>query len=290
MSAKLSPAVGLCAFLVVVTTFRPASAQTPLSTTPPTTAKAAPTLEVRRGWQSESAEFDVSDSESTNTPGAATVDTASTGKRVSAPASVTYFAFDTLPDGSACIRLRRGSPSDALVAAIKMDTHAIMAGLADPGYQRCPSGAGPETTPALEAVSFWRVTGEDMLPKPSPRIAPGYMLAGKLAYLEAGSQPTARFEHPTPLGTLVIEATSLLFVDWGDGPGLDGPHVGPGGPWPDGNVTHFWTTTDRYDIRVIQRWTARWTLAGATGTLQGLETQGLIDDFEVRQLQAVRNR
>jgi len=34
-------------------------------------------------------------------------------------------------------------------------------------------------------------------PRPAPRIAPGYMLAGKLAYLEAGTVPMVTFEHRT---------------------------------------------------------------------------------------------
>lgn len=150
-------------------------------------------------------------------------------------------------------------------------------------------GFGDPYHPAIEAVRFWRLLGQDVLPEPSPRIAPGYMLAGKTAYLEAAGQPTARFENPTPLGPLVIDATSQLFVDWGDGSGRGGPYTGMGGPWPDGDITHVWTTAGSYDIRVVQRWTARWSLGSAAGTLDGLQTTGAIDDFEVRQLQAVRN-
>ena len=122
-----------------------------------------------------------------------------------------------------------------------------------------------------------------------PHIAPGWMLAGKMAYLEAGSTPAAHFEHPTPLGLLTIDATSKLFVDLGDGATLDGPHTGSGGPWPNGTITHSWTTARTYDVTVTQRWTATWHLGPATGQLAGLATQGTIDDFEVRQLQAVRN-
>ncbi|MGQ0521475.1 MAG: hypothetical protein ACT4PX_10050, partial [Actinomycetota bacterium] len=141
-----------------------------------------------------------------------------------------------------------------------------------------------------QAAAFWRIAGEDLLPRPEPRIAPGFMLAGKLAYLEANTRPTARFEHPTPLGLLVIEATSTLYVDWGDRTGLDGPHAGPGAPWPDGTITHSWSTADRYDVRVVQRWSATWRLGGtAPAPLAGLATEGTIDGFEVRQLQAVRN-
>ncbi|MGI8684743.1 MAG: hypothetical protein ACR2MO_06600 [Acidimicrobiales bacterium] len=157
-------------------------------------------------------------------------------------------------------------------------------------YPLCPGTVPSDRTPIIEAATYWRVAGEDLLPKPAPHIAPGYMLAGKLAFLETNSQPTVRFEHPTPLGPLTIDATSTLFVDWGAGGSLDGPHGGPGGPWPDGEITHYWTDARTYYIRVEQRWTATWRLAGDGGTLAGLTTEGLLPDFEVRQLQAVRNR
>ena len=115
------------------------------------------------------------------------------------------------------------------------------------------------------------------------------MLAGTLAYLETGTDRTARFEHPTPLGVLTIEASSQVFVDWGDGEGLQGPYDGPGGPWPDGNITHAWTDARAYDVVVTQQWTGRWELGGESGDLAGLVTEGRIDDFQVRELQAVRN-
>lgn len=206
-----------------------------------------------------------------------------------------YFALVptlvTQPDGSRCMgdaRRRFDSAELAEAAANIRQTYEWRA--TDGGWLPCPSAdAPPDRRPAEEAAEFWRVAGEDLLPKPSPRIAPGYMLAGKLAYLEAGTQATARFEHPTPLGSLVIDATSRLMVDWGDGSGLTGPHTGPGGPWPNGGITHFWTTAATYDVRVVQQWTGRWSLGGASGTLEGLETEALIEDFEVRQLQAVRN-
>ena len=186
--------------------------------------------------------------------------------------------------------VRRAYPDPASAAAAAAITANFGWQVTVGGFLPCPSpGAPPGATPGDHASSYWRVVGKDLLPKPSPRIVPGYMLAGKLAYLESGSQPTARFQHPTPLGTLVIEAASHLYVDWDDGSGLDGPHAGPGGPWPNGTITHYWTTARTYDVRVVQRWTARWTLGASTGTLDGLETEGVIDDFEVRQLQAVRN-
>ncbi|MDP9071063.1 MAG: hypothetical protein M3N68_07225, partial [Actinomycetota bacterium] len=148
----------------------------------------------------------------------------------------------------------------------------------------------PRTSPAVQANEYWKQVGEDRLPKPRPHIAPGYMLAGKTAYLEGNTAMTDRFDHPTPLGPLTIDAKSQLFVDWGDGGGVQGPFDNTGGPWPHGTITHYWTNAGRYDIVVTQRWTATWHLSGSSGELSELATVGRIEDFEVRQLQAVRNR
>lgn len=193
-------------------------------------------------------------------------------------------------EGNPCVRTTRYPYPTAGAAAIAEDVARVVWPLAVRSYPLCPGVVIPDPTPATEAASYWRVAGEDLLPKPAPRIAPGYMLAGKLAYLEANTQPSVHFEHPTPLGLLTIDANSKLFVDWGAGGRLDGPHTGPGGPWPGGNITHYWTDARAYDIRVEQRWSATWHLAGQGGTLVGLTTEGVIPDFEVRQLQAVRNR
>jgi hypothetical protein len=207
-----------------------------------------------------------------------------------APVYYAYFPqLDTLPDGSRCVRvIRRGYP-DPMSAAVAEDTENVLWSLTLEDYPPCPGAQAPVRTPATEAATFWRLQGEDLLPKPAPRIAPGYMLAGKLAYLETGATMATRFEHATPLGPLTIEATSTVFVDWGDGTGRDGPHAGPGGPWPNGTITHTWTTAKPYDVTVVQRWTATWRLGGTSGTLDGLTTEARIEDFPVRQLQAVRN-
>ena len=198
---------------------------------------------------------------------------------------------EVLPDGSRCIRtVRRAYPS-ALHAAIAEDAENLLWRLAAASFPACPARAAePPRAPAAQAAEFWRVVGEDLLPKPSPRIAPGYMLAGKLAYLEAGTVPTAAFEHPTPAGVLRIEARAEHWVDWDDGSSLSGPFDHPGGPWPHGTITHHWTDVGHYDVRVIQRWTGRWVLGTESGELAGLETEEVIEDFPVEQVQAVINR
>lgn len=214
------------------------------------------------------------------------------GKRVLDAPPVYYLVLPRvrhLPNGDSCAESYRRYYPDAATRDEAARLIGDIWAVADRTYPRCAGSPTPDTTPATEANSYWRVAGQDLLPKPVPHIAPGWMLAGKMAYLEAGSTPTAHFDHPTPLGLLTIDATSKLFVDWGDGGTLDGPHAGSGGPWPNGTITHSWTTARTYDVTVTQRWTATWHLGQATGQLAGLATEGTIDDFEVRQLQAVRN-
>ena len=216
------------------------------------------------------------------------------GRRVSTrpQAPVYYVEFPqifTQADGTRCLRIRRVPYPNPTGAATAEDRQNLLWRSNAGEYPMCPRTAAPAARPAARAAEYWRVAGEDLLPRPAPRIAPGFMLAGKLAYLEAGTTLTVRYEHPTPIGTLVIEATSQVYVDWGDDSPLAGPYDRVGGPWPDGTITHSWTTADRYDIRVTQRWSGRWSLAGESGDLAGLETTGVLEDFEVRQLQAVRN-
>lgn len=132
------------------------------------------------------------------------------------------------------------------------------------------------------------------LPKPSPHIAPGYAITGLRAYLETRASEQERFNQLTPLGPLeVITARTSYQVDWGDRTGKDnGPHPYPGLPCgPTGRITHTYTNMGRYDVSVIEQWSATWTLGGESGRITGLQSAPAgIEDFEVTQLQAVRNR
>lgn len=214
-------------------------------------------------------------------------------RRHRVPGAVYYATFPTMevqPDGSRCVRNRRRAYSDPVAAAAAEDAQNALWRLLAASFPLCPRTTVPATTPAAQAAEFWRVVGEDLLPHPTPRIQPGFMLAGKLAYLEAGTVPTARFEHPTPAGMLTIEASAQHVVDWGDGSPVDGPFDHAGGPWPEGTITHYWTEIGHYDVRVIQRWSGRWLLGAESGELADLQTEGVIEDFRIEEVQAVINR
>ena len=147
-------------------------------------------------------------------------------------------------------------------------------------------GGADEQRASSEAQAFW---GSVPLPRPAPRIAPGWAVTGRRGYLETGNGPAARFVRDTPHGQLVIDAVGRYYVDWGDG-NATGPHDGPGLPWPSGTITHTYERVGEYEVVVTQRWTADWHLGDESGHLTGLATHGRIGRFPARELQAVRNR
>jgi hypothetical protein len=159
-----------------------------------------------------------------------------------------------------------------------------------PGVNFGGNGAITLIAPAVIAAQFWQTHGEDLLAKPAPRIPPGWALTGKLAYLEAGGRASQQFDNPTPAGDLAITATGRIWVDWGDGAGLSGPYPDLGGPYPSGDITHTFDLTGAYPVRVVEQWSATWSLAGQSGDLVALRTEGDIPAFAVRQLESVRNR
>ena len=48
------------------------------------------------------------------------------------------------------------------------------------------------------------------------------------------------------------------------------------------------TNAGAYGVRVVQRWSASWELGGRRGERRNVNTEGIIEDFEVRDLQALR--
>ncbi|MDQ6910598.1 MAG: hypothetical protein M3Z84_07435 [Actinomycetota bacterium] len=151
----------------------------------------------------------------------------------------------------------------------------------------CPAAPGaPAESPAQVAARYWE---EVPLPSPRPAIAPGWAISGKLAYLETQGERSHTYYNDTPLGRLEIVATGRYEVDWGDGTGPQTFDV-EGEPWPNGRITHDYQWAGKYNVVVTEHWSATWHLGGSSGNLRRLRTEGRIDDFEVRQIQAVRYR
>jgi hypothetical protein len=90
----------------------------------------------------------------------------------------------------------------------------------------------------------------------------------------------------TPLPTHALEPVIRIYVDWGDGES-SGPHSVEGKPWPDGEITHDYIWSGTYDIVVTQRWVARWSFGPNSGVLTDRRTEGRIEGFPAREVQAV---
>jgi len=145
-------------------------------------------------------------------------------------------------------------------------------------------------SPGAAAQQVWR--DQVKLPPPEPYIAPGKAITGLRAFLEIGG-PRTRSQTFNVFGYgLTITATvSSYDVDWGDG-SWSRNLTSSGGPWPGGDVRHVYTTQGTYTVRVLERWTGTWSLAGGGGgNVDGtLSSEGRINSFPVVQVQAVRNR
>jgi hypothetical protein len=158
-------------------------------------------------------------------------------------------------------------------------------------YPVCPgSQSGPaQLSPGLVALFLWRE--QVKLPAPAPRIAPGWGIVGKDAYLEIDGTRAPEPWTFTALGhTITIRAQSTYEVDWGDGVRTQGVTTN-GGPWPTGDITHPYQVDGAFRVTVRQRWTATWSATnGEQGAIDdGLQTVGTLD-FPVQELQAVRQR
>lgn len=187
----------------------------------------------------------------------------------------------TLPDGNPCMSLVAQTFDTAENASVTVQN---LTALRDLGQlpPACPDA--PSVSPEMLALSFWERSD---LPVPNPHMAPGWALTGMRAYLEVNSAATADFAYQTPFGPLTISAwTDDVFVFWGDGWNWE-RYDSLGGPWPHGDIVHIYADKGSADITVTQAWTATWNLAGQHGTLQGATTTGTINDFQLRELEAV---
>ena len=95
--------------------------------------------------------------------------------------------------------------------------------------------------------------------------------------------------RPTALGDIEVTFAGRYVVDWGDG--VEETFEFEGEPWPDGRIQHTYTHVGHYNVVVSIEWVADWRIGTTTGRISdGLASVSRIDNFEVRQLQAVRDR
>ncbi|MCC5949956.1 MAG: hypothetical protein JJT89_16000 [Nitriliruptoraceae bacterium] len=208
-----------------------------------------------------------------------------------------------LDDGTACYRVRlillNGREPSEVLSRYNTQFFLAMERVADPGsVGLCPGDpadpAGAEDPPVGEPEVVLTFVQE--VTPPEPRIVPGYMITGMVAYLETGRDLTIEETvdaGPPGLPVLVeLRATGSYTVEWGDGT-VTGPHDTPGGPWPDGDVTHTYERADTVDIVVRDTWELQWRFAGSElwSVPLTLELDPVVlDTFEVQEYRAVRVR
>jgi hypothetical protein len=147
-----------------------------------------------------------------------------------------------------------------------------------------PGAVPAPPNPVVYAQGFWNTTH---LPVPAPSIPPGWAITGKPAYLVTdGTVAPPTYTYATPLGTLTITATGSYTINWGDG-STSGPFDTEGLPYPNGNISHTYDDVGTVTVTVDEAWTATWALDGAGGTLDQLQTQATVANFQIRQIQAV---
>lgn len=152
-----------------------------------------------------------------------------------------------------------------------------------------PTKVVSSTHPSASLVGKWIWShGERLLPAPRPQIAPGYALCGNLAYLlDAGAWTKSFSVDLGGIGVLQMNATGLLYVNWGDG-STSGPYQPPGAPWPDGWITHVYEQPGSYNVTVVERWSVVWTGGGQRGVVSGLGTTASLAGFPVKEAVSLR--
>lgn len=194
----------------------------------------------------------------------------------------TILATITSPQGEEAITFDRFLTQ---IPTFGKPLHDIWAWIVD-GLPGCPS---LRPTPNQLA---WAFVKQASPPASEPYVAPGHAITGRKAFLETRGPTTNTQTFDTQLGPLSITFEAHQYtVNWGDGSDIDeGPFPVPGAPFPDGKATHVFTHARTYDIVVRTEWTARWSVGGESGMLEGLSRTEQLTGFEARQLQAVRER
>ena len=202
---------------------------------------------------------------------------------------ITRYEFRGPLNGDSCIyrsTTRRDTP---MSVAERSDNEGMLNYAAESGIPACADEeqAAPPT-PAEVAEAFLR---EIPLPAPEPRIAPdGQAITGLAAYLETNGALTHRLgPSSTDLGPIVVDASSVYWVDWGDGSPEAGPFAFEGEAHPTGRIFHSYRYRGDYTVTVRQAWTAQWRLGAESGTVGGLVTQASIP-VDVDEVQAVIRR
>ena len=155
-------------------------------------------------------------------------------------------------------------------------------------YRAVRSTRGP-TRPVINQEEI-RSAVTRQLPAPLPWMDPRYGVAGLAAFLTTQARLADTMQASSAAGSVHANAEGTVTVDWGDGSPVLGPTTAQGGPWPAGNLRHQYVSPGCYRVTVTVNWLVRYSAAGETGTLNGIQTSGVIPRYCVYQVASVMLR
>ncbi len=165
-----------------------------------------------------------------------------------------------------------------------------------PAAARGTRGRPAPPPPSARDAAFQAWYWETKLPDPSLATSPANgAVAGLDLYLSIGGPQELTLDVPA-LGYLVhLEVSSVYDVSWGD-PRPDGTALGQavtvnhptrGGPYPTGDLRHQYIHRGSATIEVTQKWTARWSANGESGTIADRLATSSTVTIPVQEIQAV---
>ncbi|MDA8196962.1 MAG: hypothetical protein M0019_07140 [Actinomycetota bacterium] len=116
------------------------------------------------------------------------------------------------------------------------------------------------------------------LPSPNPSFDPPFSLVSLNAYLSTGASVSDHLDTTTPIGRVTADASGTLTIDFGDGT-TPITTTSTGGPYPNGNIVHAWTSTGCYRVTVTENWSVNYTTPNGSGSISGITTFGEIPQY-----------
>lgn len=158
---------------------------------------------------------------------------------------------------------------------------------------RCP-GVGRRATPTEAAYQVWYY--QTKLPKPTLATSPPKAaITGLDLYLAIGGPQTLVIDDEADGYNVHLEVTSVYDIDWGDpdpdtsvkGKAVTKDFPTQGGLYPKGNLRHQYIQRGQVTVKVTQRWQAKWTAGGDSGTITDRLATTQTLTFPVQEIQAV---
>jgi len=160
------------------------------------------------------------------------------------------------------------------------------------GDKAKPAKPPPTARDAALEAWYWQTELPDPAMAHSP---PDGAITGLDLYLSIRGPQNLTFDVPALGYDVHIEASSVYDVHWGDarpdesatGRAITRNHPTQGGLYPDGDLRHQYIDRGPVTIEVVQKWTARWSANGESGTIADRLATSATITIPVQEIQAV---